>query len=416
MGRCVPVQPLDLHRDVDQLGNLFIVAPLLAKVFLAFQRLRDGGRIGRVVRDQLGNAVDLRIGHFQHAADITKRGARLKRSEGDDLRHPVEAVFLLNIADDLFPPVLTEIDIEIRHGDAFRVEKPFEQKAPAKRIKVGDRQRPGDHRSRAGATPRPHRDVTALRPLDEVGNNQEIARKAHLVDHAKLEFEPFTIGCRGGLPCRLIHLRGEDMALQPVFQPLFGLALQLAVLAKPGIRGKRRQDRLAGLGHEAATLRDHGAVARRLGKVGEQFRHLGRGLEIMFSCKARAVFLGQLAAVADADKHIMRGDHLAAVETAVIGRHKRKPGGKRRLKKDRLGALLCRQPMPLDLDIETVGKCGFQRGDPVIDKRGLPLGGGGPHEPLQRPAGQQDQPVAILRQRIQPNDRVIAALDLEEGL
>ena len=103
----------------------------MAKFFLGLQCLRDGDRVGRVAGDQLGNAVDLRIGHFENAPDITQRGARLQRSKGDDLGDLVETVFFLHIADHLFPPVLAEIDIEVRHRDALGVKKALEQKLPA---------------------------------------------------------------------------------------------------------------------------------------------------------------------------------------------------------------------------------------------------------------------------------------------
>ena len=77
MGRRVSIQALDLHRDIDELANLLVGTALLAKLFLGLQRLRDGDRFGRVAGDQLGNAVDLRIGYFENAPDITQRGARL---------------------------------------------------------------------------------------------------------------------------------------------------------------------------------------------------------------------------------------------------------------------------------------------------------------------------------------------------
>ena len=130
--------------------------------------------IGRVVRDQLGNPVNLRIGHLQHTPDIAKRRTRLQRTEGDDLRHPVIAVFFLNIGDHLVAPVLTEINVEIRHRDPFGIEESFEKQAPAERVEIGDRQCPGDDRTGAGPAARPDRDILALRPLDEIGNDQEI--------------------------------------------------------------------------------------------------------------------------------------------------------------------------------------------------------------------------------------------------
>src|SRR3546814_3756906 len=71
--------------------------------------------------DLLGQAVDLAIAHLQHPARVLQHGPRLQLSEGDDLRHMVRAIFLLDVADHLPPPRFAEVDVEIRHGDAFRV-------------------------------------------------------------------------------------------------------------------------------------------------------------------------------------------------------------------------------------------------------------------------------------------------------
>src|SRR3546814_5215090 len=62
------------------------------------------------------------------------------------------------------------------------------------RIEIGDRQRPGDERTSARSAPRPHRNALRLRPLDELGDDQEIAGKTHAGDDVDLEREPLLIG------------------------------------------------------------------------------------------------------------------------------------------------------------------------------------------------------------------------------
>ena len=339
----------------------------------------------------------------------------MQRSEGDDLGDLVETVFLLNIADDLFPPVLAEIDIEVRHRDALWVEEALEQKLPAQRVEIGDRQGPCHHRTRAGAAPGAHRNVTRLRPLDEVGNDQEIARKAHLADNAKLKRQPFAIGRRGSLAGRLVHPVGEDMPGKPVLQPVLGLTLELVLLAEPRLGFEGRQDRLAHFRHGAAALRDHQRVADSLGNVGEQRRHLFGGFEIMLGRKARPVILGQLAAIADTQKHIMRHDHVAFFKTAVIRGHQRNIGTDRRVQQHRLGAPLGIEAVTLQLDIDTARKRFLERGKTFINQRRLPLGSRRANETPHRPAGKQDQALAVTSERFQPDHRIIAALDLEKG-
>ncbi len=96
--------------------------------------------------------VDLAIGHLQHAADVAQHAARLQRTEGDDLRHLIAAVAILHVADHLVAAVLAEVDVEVRHRDAFRIEEALEQQAEADRIEVGDGQR-----TRRPASRRPSR-------------------------------------------------------------------------------------------------------------------------------------------------------------------------------------------------------------------------------------------------------------------
>ncbi len=102
--------------------------------------------------------------------------------------------FCLHVADHLAAAGFAEVDVEVRHRDAFGIEEALEQQAELQRIEVGDGQRPGDHRARARAATRADRNVLRLRPLDEVGDDQEVAGEAHPDDDVELELEPLDIG------------------------------------------------------------------------------------------------------------------------------------------------------------------------------------------------------------------------------
>ena len=113
---------------------------------------------------QLAEPVDLPVGHFEHAADVAQRGARLQRAEGDDLRDAVGAVAALHVVDHLVAPLLAEVDVEVRHRHAVGIEEALEEQPEAERIEVGDGQRPGDDRAGARAAARPDRDPPAPSP------------------------------------------------------------------------------------------------------------------------------------------------------------------------------------------------------------------------------------------------------------
>ena len=154
--------------------------------------------MGRVLRHQLGELVDLAERHFEHPADIAQDAARQERAEGDDLRDAVGAVALAHIGDHFVAALLAEVDVEIRHRHPLGIEEALEQEAEPQRIEIGDGERPGDDRARARAAPRPDRNALRLRPLDEVGDDEEIAGECHVDDDVELEGEALLVvflGC-----------------------------------------------------------------------------------------------------------------------------------------------------------------------------------------------------------------------------
>ena len=185
-------RPFELLRDVEGALDRRVGVALGLQARLALDRLRQRHRIGRVLRHQLAQLVDLAVGHLQHAADVAQHAARLQRAEGDDLRHLVAAVALLHVVDHLVAPVLAEVDVEVRHRHAFGIEEALEQQAEAQRIEIGDGQRIGDQRAGARAAAGPDRNVLRLGPLDEVGDDQEVAGILHPLDDAELEVEPLA--------------------------------------------------------------------------------------------------------------------------------------------------------------------------------------------------------------------------------
>ena len=158
--------------------------------------------MGGVLRHELGELVDLAERHFEHAPDVAQDAAGEERAEGDDLRDPVGAVALAHIGDHLVAPVLAEVDVEVRHRHALRIEEALEQEAEPDRIEIGDGERPGDERAGAGAAARPDRNALRLRPLDEVGDDEEIAGEFHLHDDVELEGEALVVMLRGRSPAR----------------------------------------------------------------------------------------------------------------------------------------------------------------------------------------------------------------------
>jgi hypothetical protein len=82
-----------------------------------------------VVGHQLAEAVDLAIGHLQHAADVAQHRARLQLAEGDDLRHVIVRRISAGHSGSPRRAGFAEVDVEVRHRHALGIEEAFEQQA-----------------------------------------------------------------------------------------------------------------------------------------------------------------------------------------------------------------------------------------------------------------------------------------------
>ena len=102
----------------------------------------------------------------------------------------------LHVADHLVAAVLAEIDVEVRHRDALGIEEALENEPEADRIEIGDGQRIGHQRAGARTAARPDRNALRFRPLDEIGDDQEVAGIFHLHDDAELEGEALADSVR----------------------------------------------------------------------------------------------------------------------------------------------------------------------------------------------------------------------------
>ena len=138
---------------------------------------------------QLGHHVHLGIGHIQRTAHITDGTPSRHGTEGDDLCHMVIAVLAADILHHLTPAGIAEVHIDIRHGHTLRVQETLKVQLILHGIDVGDMQAVGHHG--AGGTAAAGTDGDARLPgiAHKVGHDEEIVRKAHLLDHGQFIFQ-----------------------------------------------------------------------------------------------------------------------------------------------------------------------------------------------------------------------------------
>ena len=239
-----------------------------------------------------------------------------------DLRDALRAVFVRDVFDDFVAPLHAEIDVEVGHGNALRIQEAFEEEVVGERVKVGDFQRVGDERARAGTASGADRDVVVFRPLDEVGDDEEVAGEAHLVDNAQLDVEPRVIRRAFGGTFAFVREELRETQLQPVFRALHEEILNRYALWQRKIGQvvfAERQLQIAAGG-------DRMRVGENLRRVVKALRHHRIAGEVVFLREiARPLVIGELPAIADTNAHLMHVVIIRRGETGEIGGNRRQP-------------------------------------------------------------------------------------------
>ena len=318
-------QPFQLQADVDDVAHFFVFFVELLHRFRAQLRLvlafraaaecvRQGdAEDGRHGGDQF---IDHRIGHAEDATDVAQYRLRRHRAVRGDLRDALRAVFVRDVFDDFVAPLHAEIDVEVGHGNALRIQEAFEEEVVGERVKVGDFQRVGDERARAGTASGADRNVVVLRPLDEVGDDEEVAGKSHLVDNAQLDGEALVVGRAFAGTLAFVGKELREAQLQPVFRALHEEILNRYALWQREIGQvvfAQRQLQIAAGG-------DRMRVGENLRRVGKALRHHRIAGEVVFLREiARALVVGAQPAVADADAHLVHVVIVRRRETGEVG-------------------------------------------------------------------------------------------------
>ncbi len=89
-------------------------------------------------RDCFCNAVNLNQRDIHHPPHITHSATGCHGTKSDDLGYFIRPIFLIAVFHYLSPAVILKVQIDIRHGQAVRVEKTFEQKIETQRLYRSD--------------------------------------------------------------------------------------------------------------------------------------------------------------------------------------------------------------------------------------------------------------------------------------
>ncbi len=190
----VPRQVFETRSEIEKIAHFFAIFDLGLE--LRFGRDCLGQRQGFVLlhRNQLRQLIAKVVRQIEHASDIANYRFRRHGAEGSDLRHCRHAVFFANVFDDAPAFVLAEVDIEVGHGDPFRIQEALKQKCVTQRVEIGNAQCVGDQRAGSRTSSGSDRYVVVFCPVDEIRDDQEVARITHLNDRVRLDLEPRIVG------------------------------------------------------------------------------------------------------------------------------------------------------------------------------------------------------------------------------
>jgi len=265
----------------------------------------------QIGRDGLGDAVHVGQGNAQHPTHVPDGGPGLHPVEGHDLGHPVGAILLAAVLDDLAAPLDAEIGVDIGKLGALGVQKTLEEQLVGQRVELGDAGQVGHQASRRRAPARSHGDPLAARIADEVPDQKEVVGEALPDDHVQLGLQPGLV-LRPGI--------GGPETLDEALSTQFAQKVLGRASAGDGETGQvdalQVHLQVAAFGHLQG-------VVDRLGHPVEGPKHLLARLEIELGGEElHAPLVVQVLPGLDADQDVLQGGVVPGQVMGIVGGHR----------------------------------------------------------------------------------------------
>src|SRR5580692_11260816 len=177
----VTSQAFKTQRDLHQIFKLFVAID----GGFELRRFFECGLEFNAQRGwyQFGEPVDFTVRNIHGAANIFDGGFSGHGAEGDDLRNIFAAVFMGDVVDQFAATAHAEVDVDIRHGDAFWIQETLEQQVVLQRVDVGNAQRVTHQAAGSRTTARANWNFLRTSVMNEVPDDQEVSFIVHFLDH-----------------------------------------------------------------------------------------------------------------------------------------------------------------------------------------------------------------------------------------
>ena len=184
VSRVVPGQPLQLLGHFHQeLGIRVVIDEVAQPLGIAL-----GTGQGQVMAGWQGTQqlVDIVAWPVEDPADVTEDLLGPQGAEGNNLADVLVTVLIVDVLEDLPPPVVRDIQVDVRHLGPLGIEEALEEEVVGQGIHLGDRQGVGDQRPSRRTPAGIGRDLLAVGKVHDIPDDQEVVIKAHLMDHLEL--------------------------------------------------------------------------------------------------------------------------------------------------------------------------------------------------------------------------------------
>ena len=194
---------------------------------------------------------------------------------------------------------MSKSGIDTRSG----IQEALEEQVVAQRVEIGDAEAVGDERARARAAARPDRHAVRLRPVDEIGDDEEVAGETHLHDRVELEIEAREIA----RPLRRAPLGVGIKRFQPLLEPFGRASRRYSSRPTPPGVGKRGSWLFPSVSFRLQRLAISTLLASASGMSLKKLGHLGLGLEILLAAESlRTALVREDVAFGDAHPRFVR--------------------------------------------------------------------------------------------------------------
>ena len=169
--------------------------------------------------------------------------------------------------------------------------------------------------------PGPDRNALRLRPLDEVGDDQEVAGKTHRDDHRRARNPAVRDSARGSRASAPIASMRRSRPSIAMARTVSSSVLPARTFGETGSSGLRVSIITAQRRAMASVL------SQASGRSANSMRMSARRLEPVLRRDAAALGFGQQAALGDRQQRVVRLMHVGRGEVAVVGGDQRDAGG-----------------------------------------------------------------------------------------